>query len=184
MRRFFSGRIFNGFLAYAGWLLCIHAVANQHPWWAIGAVAIVLIVHMINTPTFLIDIKLLAVMAVVGTLLDTSYIHAGLLQYKGGYPGINWLAPAWVTSLWALFSISFNHSLRWLEGYWPISALFGAVGAPMTYIVVVKMNAAQWEAPQFLVLTVLAVIWSILFPMLFSFNRWLRQNGNHSADKI
>ena len=57
------------------------------------------------------------------------------------------LAPAWILALWALFAIALREPLRWLHGRWPLAALLGALGGPLSYAGAERLGACTLNRP-------------------------------------
>jgi hypothetical protein len=172
--------LFNIALAYGGWVLSLHEVIHGRPYSAVLAVVPFILIHFATTQEKLPDLKLLLTMALLGTVLDSLYIALGLIHYNGGYSP--YIAPLWVTALWALLSISINHSLSWLQDNLWMASLFGAIGAPISYLAAIKLGAGTLTAPPWLVLTAIGLAWSLLFPALFKLSAAFHPYGCDSDE--
>lgn len=112
------------------------------------------------------DIALMAIAAILGFALDSTFVRAGLIEYpaSAGWPGF---APPWIVGLWVAFALTLNHSLAFLKRK-PVSAVvLGALGGPLAYWVAANAwHAATLVAPQSRALLALALAWGLATPML------------------
>jgi len=168
-------RILNGALFYIGWLICMHQAPGNYPYIGPLVVAAILGYNLVMTHMKIVDLILIAVLALVGTIVDTIYIQAGMITYKGGYASFPNIAPLWITSLWALYAISINHSLVWLNYNMTLAALMGAGGAISSYLVGIKLEGAEFLWPEYTSLAVIGVVWAVVVPLSLKFSSWLKR---------
>ena len=90
----------------------------------------------------------------------------------GGYPLVGWLAPLWITALWAGFAATLLHSLAFLRGRRWLAALFGALGGPLSFYGGAQLGVLSLGPSPGLALVVLALGWSIAIPALYAFAAW------------
>lgn len=178
LKGFVRSKFFNLVMIYLGWILCIQQVVDGHPYRGILAVICVLAVHFLIAATRKSDLKMLLTMAALGTALDSFYIALGIIEYVGGYS--SWIAPLWITALWALLSISIGHSLAWLKGHWFIEAAAGAIGAPLTYLAAVNVGAGHFTAPLWIALGTIGAAWFLILPLLFHLSTVYAHQGEKS----
>ena len=114
------------------------------------------------------DIKLLALIG-VGVCVDSLHFYIGTFKADASF------FPIWLIMLWAMFSISFNHSFIWFtkQTYW-ILALVGAVGGTLSYWGGIKAGAlSNSHLSTSTSLIYLALSWAIVFPLLVKVYRQL-----------
>ena len=111
--------------------------------------------------------------ALVGTAIDTLFAATDLIAYNGGYAGLPWLAPLWITAMWAGFSTTINHSLRWLGKNLGIAAIMGLIFGPLTYIGGEKLGALQLSNARWLAIGILATAWAVVIPAMYLTSRKL-----------
>jgi hypothetical protein len=111
------------------------------------------------------EAKFLAVVAVVGTVVDSLFAASGLLAYQGGY-GLNGIAPAWITGMWLNFGTTIHTSLAWLADRVALAAILGAVGGPLTYMAGARLGAADLLHPPWSLIA-LALAWAVVLPFLY-----------------
>jgi hypothetical protein len=104
-----------------------------------------------------------ALLALVGTALDSLQMAAGTVRFAGAWTP--WLAPLWITALWAQFATALPALARSTAGRaWPLAAL-GALGGPLAYWGGVRLGAATFPAGAAVAAAALAVQWAIALPL-------------------
>lgn len=112
------------------------------------------------------DLELMLCAAVVGFAVDTLCVRGGMLVYAAAAPSAGF-APIWIVALWMSFALTLNHSLAWLKQHLALSAVLGAIGAPLAYWAAARgWNAISFVAQPAIALGLLAVAWAILAPTL------------------
>jgi hypothetical protein len=112
------------------------------------------------------DACLFVGVSLIGFVLDSTFAQVGLMQFQAAAPWPG-LAPAWMVALWASFALTLNHSLAFLQGRAMLSALLGAIGAPLAY----WAAGRGWHAVDFPLgvapmLGATAIVWALLMPLL------------------
>lgn len=135
-----------------------------------------LCLHFIFTPTRSSDLKNLMQITVIGMLADYLLTYLGILNFTD----ITFI-PIWLILLWAHFSLTLNHSMRWLSDI-PIYVriLFGAIFGTLSYYSGAKLEAVTLNENLILSLFSLAVIWGSMLPVytvIASLNR-MRDDEN------
>lgn len=172
-------RILNMACFYGGWLICMQEATGPRP--LLGPLIVVglLVYHLMVSHTVLIDIILIVTLALIGTVIDSLYIATGLLTFEGGYACCPWLAPLWITALWALYASSVNHSLEWLKAnYLLVAAPMGAAGAISSYVVGVKLGAAILHYPPMVSYAVIGAVWAVVVPLSLIFSDWIKEKSD------
>jgi hypothetical protein len=160
-------------LWYIGWLYCVNRASENDPFTGSLFVLFVLVLHLIFSRTKLVDLILIVSLALMGTLIDTVFLQTGMIQYKALYAHFPGIAPLWITALWALFAISIHTSMSWLRGNIFLEMVFGAFGGPASYLVAVKMGAADFGVPVWIAVIILAATWSLVIPFCFRLSDWI-----------
>ncbi len=165
-------RIINFAFFYFGWGVCLKQASAGRPFDGAFVVLLLLAIHLYLVKERVQEAYLIIIVTFFGTCLDTVYSLTGIIKYAGEYTHLPWLAPIWLSSIWALFAMSLNHSLSWLYGRWVLASLLGASGAVFTYIAGAKVGAATFLISETTTLIVVGVIWFFLFPALLFFSHW------------
>lgn len=160
--------LLNVILYQVVWFLCVFK-ENQ------GAlIALVfLVAHLFFSPYRIKDMRMMAVLLAVGTLIDGTLYLAGFMTYNVQALPI----PFWLAVVWLALATLPHHSLKWLKGRILLSSLLGALGGPLAYWAGVKAGAASFTLPLISSLTLLAVIWGVLWPFtMYIANKDLPKN--------
>jgi len=166
MSRFLNAAVFQ-----AGWFASILCAANGMPWMAVLAVLAVVALHLALAPAVVPELKLVLSAALIGILCENALVLSGLTAFQGGAL-IDGTAPLWMVAQWMLFATTLNLSLSWLKGNLPVAALFGVVGAPLSYMAGERLGALQLVDRES-ALMALAVGWAVLTPLLMLLaRRW------------
>lgn len=109
---------------------------------------------------------ILAILAgAVGFFIDTALIWLEAFVPKGVSGSLR-LSPAWMIGLWLNFSTSLNSLFTWLKQKRILSVLLGLIGGPAAYYSGASLDAAVVHQPLISSLVLIAVGWSIAFPLL------------------
>jgi hypothetical protein len=163
----------NFLLFQVGWFACVLGAAHGWAWSGTAVVAMIVAWHVARAPRPLVEFKLVAAATGVGFLWENFLMHAGLVRFISG-KFAEMLAPAWILAMWALFAITLNVSLRWLQGRWLLAFVLGAVAGPASYLGGVRLGAAVLPATAPALLA-LGIGWALLTPLLLLMAR--RWNG-------
>jgi hypothetical protein len=106
-------------------------------------------------------------LGLAGTALDSLQAAAGTVRFAGAW--VPWLAPLWITALWAHFATALPALARSAAGgTWRLVAL-GAIGGPMAYWGGVRLGAASFPAGLVVAFATLAVEWAVALPLAIRF---------------
>jgi len=146
------------------WLLSVIGGAQQMPWLGPVAALIALILHLSAARKPFEEVLLVLICGMIGAGFDSILVATGWVTYKAGLFSENF-APYWIITMWMLFAMTLNVSMRWLRGKPKLAALLGFYGGPASYIagqalggiILVNQTAA---------LAALAIGWAVMMPML------------------
>lgn len=110
------------------------------------------------------EAKLAVLALVVGMAVDTLLQMASVIVFYGWALGP--LSPFWLWLLWALFAMTLNTSLVFLQNHtlW-LSAAAGLVLGPLTYYAGAQLGAASFDNTP-VHLGALAITWGLALPVL------------------
>jgi hypothetical protein len=166
-------RILNAALFYFGWWYCMHEAVGPTPYYGPLVVLGILFYNIIVSSNRMIDLILILTCALTGQIVDTFYIHGGMIAFQGGYSPE--FAPLWVVSLWALYGSSINHSLNWLRKSNILAVVMGGGGAISSYLVGFELGAADLLWPKYIGLALIGVVWGLFVPFSLQYSAWLNQ---------
>jgi len=155
------------------WVACVWGAAKGNEW--IGPlVALVTVAgHIGASQHRLSESKLIALLAVIGLVIDSALMHAGILQFIDA----GFLVPLWFAALWPAFATLLNTALTWLRGRTLLAVVFGAIGGPLAYYSGAKLGALQLNENLWLALTVIAIEWAAVTPLAI----WLAHRRDGKA---
>lgn len=159
-------KVVNFILFQAVWLVTVVGAARGLTWPALAAIGVFAAIHSLLVPRPKADFVLLAIAVVAGMVCDTLLVQSGLMRVATPFP-VPGFAPLWMLVLWANLALAVNHCLGWLHGHGWLAAGAGAVGGPLAYIGGAKLGAADLGASLWVVAAPVAVVWSIVTPLLF-----------------
>ncbi len=146
------------------WFACVLGGANGMPIAGTATVVIALAVHLRFAPRPGNELRLVALVALIGAVWDSIIVSTGLMSYPSGMllPGV---APHWIIAMWVNFAITLNVSMNWLKGRPLLAAFFGGLGGPLAYLTGFKLGGVL--IPDFwLGLAVQGLGWAIIMPLL------------------
>ena len=162
--------LFFNFVAFqAGWFACVMGAGRDWPYLGPAVVLVLVLVHLTLTPRPTAELRLLILLAVMGTFLDSLLAASGFVTYRGGY-GLNWLAPAWITALWVNFATTLHFALRWLADRLWLAGVFGALAGPLAYYAGSGLGAAELPRGG-LSLLALAIVWGAAVPFSMALSK-------------
>jgi hypothetical protein len=161
--------------------LAVNAAGFQAVWWAcvlgasfnkpmIGPLAVLIFIaqQYYSEGDAIRRTALMALLMISGTALDSMMSLAGLVIYAGGYSSMSWLAPLWITAMWAGFALTIDSSLSFLRGRFLLSALAGAICGPLAYLTAARFGAVSFGSDPIVTFIVLAVIWAVVVTAIFN----------------
>lgn len=114
------------------WAVILSAKANSD---ALGIATVLLL----NGPFFFLSKSpramalFVAAATLIGFIVDSTMLAAGVFRVAAGWHPIAWLCPPWLAALWLNFAFTFDFSLAWMKRHPVAAALFAAVGGPLSY---------------------------------------------------
>ncbi len=154
--------------------------AGRGLWWpGVIAAMIFILLHLAfarqSAAQRLIDVRLLAIAVLIGTLLDGTVAAYGFARYAAN--GLTMMpggAPLWIIAMWASFALTLRHSMTFLLGRPTVALLFGALGGPIAYLGAARgWQAISFAEPRWMALLTLAIGWGLAIPLLTALaHRW------------
>ncbi len=158
-------RLLINFIAFEiGWFAVVLGAAHHQLLLGMSIAVLVVLLHLFMSHRPLHELKLLLGVLLLGTLWDSALAANDVIRYSSG----QWLpniAPIWIMAVWALFATTLNVALVFLRGRYWLAALFGAIGAPLSFLGGMRLQALQLP-DVWLAMTVLAIGWALLMPLL------------------
>lgn len=173
--------LINSGLFYLGWILTIRFVLNDMLWQGPLLNLAIILLHIARSPRRIFESTLVFTLPLIGLAFDSTLTLLGILRFEGPYSCCSWLPPLWVSSLWALFATSINHSLSWAGSNTLLAILVGGIGGAFSYLAAIKVGAAHFLINDYLGIAFLVAAWGTIFPVCFAYNRWLKRKFDPSA---
>ncbi|MGX9462304.1 DUF2878 domain-containing protein [Shewanella sp. A14] len=150
----------------------LNALSFQLVWWS-GVLAgnqlvlqsIVLIIgHFLLSQNQIQDFNLMCFCGVIGMSVDTFLTWIGVFSFTD--------TPYWLALLWLLFALSLRYSLAFFQHVAVVwQALLGGIFGALSYIAGADFGAVVLPLGLWASGVILAVIWSVLFPVLLYISR-------------
>jgi Protein of unknown function (DUF2878) len=159
-----SSMLANAVLFQLGWFACVLGAARGHPWAGTALAACIVAWHIRCAARPVDEIRLLALVVLIGAVWDSLLVTLGWIAYPSGTL-LSGAAPYWIVALWALFATSLNVSMRWLKQRPWLAAALGAVCGPLSYWAALRLGAVEFVHP-LRAIAALALGWSMIMPAL------------------
>ena len=162
--------ILNIVVFQVAWLLSVIGGAHQMPWLGPVVALIALALHLRFARNPFEEVLLAVCCGLIGAGFDSILVATGWVTYKSGLFS-DYFAPYWIITMWMLFAMTLNVSMRWLRGKTKLAALLGFYGGPASYIGGQALGGIV-IVNQFAALATLAIGWAVMMPVLM----WLSEN--------
>jgi hypothetical protein len=143
--------------------------------WLPAAVAL-LVLHIWLTRDYRSELRQLALVGAIGICADTMLSITGVFEFAGGV-----VVPLWLCCLWLAFAAALGRSLAWLSARPLLAALAGAIVFPLNYWAGHRLGAVEFGYSLPVTLTVLALTWGILLPLMFRLTVRLARSVDRGA---
>jgi hypothetical protein len=159
----------NYLLYQTGWCALVLGAAGERP--AAGAaIAVALMaVHLGLSDRRRPESILLAIVGVVGFVVETTHLGLGLYRpadwSRAGVGGPAW-PPLWLILLWPQFATTLRYCLRWLVRRPLVAAAAGAVGGPLAFAAGARLGAVEMGRPLGWSVAVLSLSWALVLPFV------------------
>ena len=156
-----------------GWLIIVISASWAQPWLGMALALTLVCGHILLCRTRGVEFTLVILTGSIGLLVDSVNAMLGVLSFSTGT--VDFMpCPPWIVVMWMQFATTFRHCLRWLVGRPGLTALCGAVGGPLAYVLGTQFGVVSMGPPMILSLGILALVWAITLPLLM----WLA--GRHA----
>ena len=162
----------NAGLFQLGWFACV--LGGNSGWLLLAGGA--LLVHLLWISRSLSELRLVLVVCLLGSTVDSLLLNAGIFTFQ--QPGV--VIPFWLVLLWALLAITLNHCLAWTAKPLWRAMLLGAIGGPLSYYAGQRLGAVQFPLGLWPTLAGLSLLWAGLFATLVAVAARLRPVAQQS----
>lgn len=159
------------------WMATVGGAA-QGLWWAGPLAALAFAAWQVPlSPAPRADLKLMAIAAAAGFVIDSALVLSGLLSFSTPVPW-DFAAPIWIIALWVAFALTLNHSMDSLKRRPVLAVLLGLLGGPLAYWVAAQVwNAVDLNGSALLALTVIGLVWALITPLLLALAERLKRQA-------
>lgn len=156
--------LLNALVFQVAWLVSVIGGAQQMPWLGPLAALLAFALHLRAARKPFDEVLLVLSCALIGAGFDSILVASGWVTYKAGLFS-DYFAPYWIITMWMLFAMTLNVSMRWLRDKPRLAALLGFFGGPASYIAGQAIGGIVLTN-QVAALTALAFGWAVMLPML------------------
>lgn len=135
---------------------------------------VLILAHFLLTPLPKTDLMLAFLVLIIGMVVDGVLRQTGFFVFaEDRFP-----IPLWLGCIWIALATLFNHSLHWLKKRLVLAGLLGAIGGPLAYLAGGRFGVAEFSLSLPWSITVLAVIWGMLVPVLVYLSKKIEVSGD------
>ena len=157
-------------LVQGGWFACVFGAAHGYSWLGPGVVFVGLAIHVGTQPGAkrAKEVLVLALAAVLGFLMDSALLRAGVMTV-----GCADVSPPWLVALWPNLAAATARGggLGSLERRPIVQVLLGVLGGPLAYDAGARLDAIALAQSRLGALVIVGGAWSFVLPTFF----WLRR---------
>ena len=157
------------------WIACAFSTKWGMPYLGPLLTFIFILLHLIIVKFNNRDIKIISFALLVGLIIDSLFFQFNLINYQGGILTQLKLAPLWILSMWAGFSVTLLYSLDSIKNRYLSSGLLGFIGGPLSYNAGVQIGSITLNG--LLAYIVLGIAWGLIIPLLFYIINQLESNA-------
>jgi hypothetical protein len=149
------------------WWASALGVSHGQPWVGPALLPIFVAAHLYFSPVSKGDAVFLALMGIIGFVIDTVLIRLELFTL---IPAAVY-APMWLVAMWILMGQTYESMLMMRRSKFLLCAS-GAFSGPLTYYCFEALNILHYARPLWLSLAAHAVFWAAITPALFKVRDW------------
>lgn len=125
-----------------------------------------------------IDIRLMLLAAIIGLIVDSVLLSAGVFEFEYGQV-TSFIIPPWLVMLWLGFAMTINHSLKYFQSKPVWAFIGGAISGPLSYLAGVKFGAITLGYSYTITFIVFSAVWGPLFLGLTQYAKYLNDCSDH-----
>lgn len=157
------------------WIACAFSTKWGMPYLGPILTFIFILLHLIIVQFNNRDIKVVSLALLIGLVVDSLFFQSELIIYQGGFLAQLKLAPLWILSMWAGFSVTLLYSLDSIKKRYFISGILGVIGGPLSYNAGVQIGSIVLNGLSAYI--ALAIVWGLIIPILFYFINRIEANA-------
>ncbi|UYM14035.1 DUF2878 domain-containing protein [Endozoicomonas euniceicola] len=170
----FSKRhVTNILLFVTGWIVCLStSPTNASSTIALATTLTIVLIHLKFMGSWEKEKEVLLITLLLGSAVDSFAGNLNLLEFSTS----NRLLPLWMACVWALAGTTLRHGMTLCQSnYWRAS-LAGFLFGLVHYFSINQISDVALSSPAWLSIVLMAIVWSILAPVLMAFSTvWLER---------
>ncbi len=143
------------------WLAAVFGAAHQILWPCLLLTGIFALWQLHPKHRHPNDIRVVLCAIFLGVVSDSIWQISGMIDYASSSPS-GPFAPLWIMALWISFALTFNHSLAWITKTPWQAALFGLLGAPLSYWAGSRFGALDYLLNGWISSVILGLSWAFI----------------------
>lgn len=168
-----------------GWLFCVLCGAHGYPFLPVPVTLIVVLGQLLflrwkNRQVYTNDLVTLIFGVVLGFIMEVFFLSLQLIQYTTVNIVFSLFPPAWIWCLYFLFSLTYNHSLKFLNSKWFFPFLFGSIGGPLSYFAGSRLGAVTFTSDESII--ILSLFWGCYLSLMVWINGRINQSIKYFFD--
>ncbi len=175
--------IFNFIGLQVTWAACAYGATHSFPMLGLYVGLAYIISHFYLSKQRIRDLKIMLIIAIVGIILDMVLTQMNVLSFPNAINN-SLIIPAWLMSLWLVFSLMVPYSLYWLSKNLKIAAIAGAIGGSFSYFLGHKLGALELAEPLAMSVGIYFLKWGIIFPAALLTVKYFTNNPSNIKTAI
>jgi predicted DCC family thiol-disulfide oxidoreductase YuxK len=173
-----SFNIINGFIYTIGWAICVISGASGYRVIPMVVTFFLVIGQLLyicykNKILFEQNLFILIYTAILGFFMEIAFLGLSLLKYSTINELFYLFPPGWIFCLYFLFSLTFNHSLLFLNRKWKFACIGGLVGGLLSYYAGYRIGAVSFSTKYSIY--IIALFWSFFLTLIIELNKKLME---------
>ena len=164
-------KIFNILGFQICWWICVIFSTTNYSYVGPLAMLLYIVLHLLYITDERKELWLVFLVALIGTIFDSIFILIGFFNYSSSFGLFMYLAPLWITAMWAGFATTLNHSLSWINKNYYLAFLMGFIFGPISYLTGRNFEAIQFHVSDSIGLLALAFSWGFIIPLIVIINK-------------
>ena len=163
----------NVLLFVTGWIVCLSTSrTNASSTIALATTLTITLIHLKFMGSWEKEKEVLLITLLLGSTVDSFAGNLNLLEFSTN----NRLLPSWMACVWVLAGTTLRHGMTLCQSnYWRTS-LAGFLFGLVHYFLIHQISDVALSSPVWLSILLMAIIWSILAPVLMAFSTvWLER---------
>ena len=160
-----NGRlVFNVIGFYICWWITIFSVSRNIFYLGPISVVLFLFIHFYKVLNHKQEDIFLIICLFLGLIIESILLNFNIVLHKGLLSQYN-IAPVWAVSLWVCFGATIYHSFNWMSKQYFVSAVLGALSAPVVYFSFKSLGIIEFGMSDLAVGLLVSFVWCVFIPL-------------------